>query len=348
MNDTVYVLETGAWLKKDGGSLAVLKGSTVIDRIPGHGMKRLILMGRVSMTSGVVDFLMENKVETVFASPSGRFRARLGVDADSHVERRMAQYSRLQDPRFAAPTARNIVAGKLSNMARLCGRRARDYSSPELAAFTLRLKAAIPPEQEQSLDRIRGYEGLGSRMYFSAFAHLIRNDDFSFNGRNKRPPKDPVNAMLSYVYTVLTMDVLSAIQTVGLDPYLGVLHEISYGRPSLACDLVEEFRPMVADRLVLGLLNRRVVTPEDFLTRNQPFQTYADEGDMVKHRPVEMKPQARTRLMAAYEEMMASTLRVGEDRTKMTIRTLITRQVRLFEASLKDEEKPYQPFEWEG
>lgn len=347
MSDTVYVLETGSWLKKDGGSLSVLKGGTVIDRIPGHGLKRLVLMGRVSMTSGVVDFLMENKVETVFASASGRFRARLGVDADSHVERRMAQYSKLQDPRFAAPTARNIVAGKLANMARLCARRARDYTSNELAAFAVRLKAASPPLEEQSMDRLRGYEGLGSRMYFSAFAHLIRNDDFPFHGRNKRPPKDPMNAMLSYVYTVLTMDVLSAIQTVGLDPYLGILHEVAYGRPSLACDLVEEFRTMVADRLVLGLVNRRLVTPDDFIFRKQEFRSYADEADMVKHRPVEMKPQARTRLMAAYEEMMNSTIRVGEDRKKMTVRTLITRQVRLFEASLKDGGKPYEPFVWD-
>ena len=347
MSESVYVLETGAWLKKDGGSLQVVKGNTVIDRIPGHGLKRLVLMGRVSMTSGVVDFLMENQVETVFASSSGRFRARLGVDAGSHVERRMAQYSRLSDPGFAAAAARSIVAGKLGNMARLCGKRARDYGSGELSMFAVRLKAAVPPPEEPSMDRIRGYEGLGSRMYFSAFAHLIRNDDFPFNGRNKRPPRDPVNAMLSYVYTVLTMDVLSAIQAVGLDPYLGVLHEIAWGRPSLACDLVEEFRPMVADRLVLGLVNRKVVAPDDFIRRSPEVRTYADDGDMARNRPVEMKPQARTRLMAAYEEMMNATVRAGTERSKIKIRTLITRQVRLFDESLKDGGKPYQPFVWD-
>jgi CRISPR-associated protein Cas1 len=345
MSETLYVLEAGAWLKKDGGSLVVIKGKTEIDRIPGHGLKRLILMGRVSMTSGVVDFLLENQVETVFASPSGRFRARLGVDAGRHVDLRRNQYARLSDTAFAARTARTIVAGKIANMATLVTRRARDYASDDLAASALRLMASVPREDGLSMDAIRGHEGLAGRIYFSAFTHLIRNEAFSFTGRNRRPPKDPVNAMLSYVYTVLTMDVLSAIQTVGLDPYLGSLHEIVWGRPSLACDLVEEFRAPVADRLILGLINRRVIDPNDFIRRDTAQTTYTDDEDMALNRPVSMKPQARTRLMAAYEEMMNATLPDGPEKTATRTRTLILNQARRFAEALNGG-APYQPFAW--
>lgn len=346
MSETIYILEQGAWLKKDGGSLMVMKGNILIDRIPGNGLKRLILMGRVSMTSGVVDFLLENKVETVFASPSGRFRARLGVDADSHVERRRSQYLKLSDPEYAAETARCIVAGKITNMASLCARRGRDYGSEDLSASAMRLKASLPPNRELVMDKIRGYEGLASRIYFSAFSLLLRNDSFMFKGRNKRPPLDPVNAMLSYIYTVLTVDVLSAIQTVGLDPYLGTLHEIAYGRPSLACDLVEEFRPAIADRLVLGLLNRKAVSPDDFIYRTPQRKAYADDEDMAANRPVVMKPTARSRLMAAYEEMMNSTVVDGSDHTKIKVRTLILKQARSFSESLLSVDQPYRPFVW--
>lgn len=346
MSETVYVLESGSWLKKDGGSLLVVKGDSVIDRIPGSGLKRLILMGRVSMTSGVMDFLVENRVETVFASSSGRFRARMGIDADSHVELRRSQYFRLSEPLFAAATARNIVAGKITSMARLCARRARDYGSEELSSFALRLKASLPSQNEVSIEKIRGFEGLASRIYFSAFSRLLRNEDFTFNGRNRRPPLDPVNAMLSYVYTVLTVDVLSAIQTVGLDPYLGTLHEIAYGRPSLACDLVEEFRAAVADRLVLGLLNRRVVRQDDFIRRNPVQKAYANEDDMAKNRPVEMKPSARSRLVEAYEELMNSYITDAGEQTRIKARTVISRQARRFAESLKTGAEPYQPFIW--
>jgi CRISPR-associated protein Cas1 len=346
MSDTVYVIEPGAWLKKDGGSLKIVKGSTEIDRIPGSGLKRLILMGRVSMTSGVVEFLLKNRIETVFASSTGKFRARLGVDADSHVELRRNQYFRLSDPEFAAATARNIVAGKIASQAGLLARRARDYGSEALAEAAVRLKAVSPPSHGTSMEKIRGFEGLASRIYFTAFSELIRNEGFQFDGRNKRPPKDPVNAMLSYIYTVLTMDVLSAIQTAGLDPYLGTLHEIDWGRPSLACDLVEEFRTGISDSLVLGLVNRRAVTPEDFIFRDPSVKAWTDDEDMAKNRPVEMKPAARSRLMAAYETMVNSTVPVGTGTPKMRVRTLFIRQARAFAESLKADSEPYRPFEW--
>ena len=123
-------------------------------------------------------------------------------------------------------------------------------------------------------------EGAGTRTYYAEFGRLIRNPSFSFNGRNRRPPRDPVNALLSFVYTLLTNDVQSAIKARGLDPYLGTLHEISYGRPSLACDLVEEYRCPLGDRMVLGLINRKMIRPDDFVYKNQPPDNFIDEREM--------------------------------------------------------------------
>jgi len=185
---------------------------------------------------------------------------------------------------------------------------------------------------------VRGIEGAGTRIYFNMFNHLIRNDKFDFRGRNRRPPLDPVNALLSFVYTLLTNEVLSAISICGMDPYMGSLHEISYGRPSLACDLVEEYRAPLGDRLVLSLLNRKMVNPDDFVYRSPRKLTFADEQEMKKNRPVEMKPYLFKAFLSSYEAMMTG---------RNSYRTIIRKQVRGFADYLKNpEEMRYQPFSW--
>lgn len=176
---------------------------------------------------------------------------------------------------------------------------------------------------------------------------MIRNERFTFNGRNRRPPLDPVNALLSFVYTLLTNEVTSAINACGLDPYMGALHEISYGRPSLACDLVEEYRTFLGDRLVLGLINRKVMTPDDFIYRKSSQKTYADEEEMKVRRPVEMRPPVRRAFLSAYEQMMERTVGRGREPGRTTYRRLILSQVRAFGDYLQEPEKVYSPFVWD-
>ena len=153
--------------------------------------------------------------------------------------------------------------------------------------------------------------------------------------------------MLSFVYTLLTNEVTSAINACGLDPYMGALHEISYGRPSLACDLVEEYRAFLGDRLVLGLVNRNSITPEDFIFRNPTQRAYADEKEMKARRPVEMRPPIRRALVAAYEHMMKRTVSREPDAGKTSYRRLIMDQVRDFGNYLQHPEKAYSPFIWD-
>ena len=346
--DAVYVLEPGSYLRREGETLKVVKGKTVIDQVPATGLKRLTLIGYVSLSGGVLDFLIANRVETVFMTPTGRFRARLALDEHRHVALRKAQYLLLSENEFALKTAKTMVAGKLENMTRFLLLRARQYGDEKLGNAAVKLRATVTHAGEAGdLDALRGLEGLGSRTYFQVFTALILNESFSFTGRNRRPPLDPVNALLSFVYTMLTNEVLSAIKACGLDPYLGALHEVSYGRPSLACDLVEEYRSFLGDRLVLGLINKKVIRPDDFVYRKKPPSNFVDEEEMKAKRPVEMKPAISRAFISAYEEMMKRSLNYPPLEKKITYRWLILQQVRSFARYLEDPQRSYRPFIWE-
>jgi CRISP-associated protein Cas1 len=308
-----------------------------------------MLIGHVSLSGPVLDYLINSRVETVFVTPTGRFRARLVLDEHRHVALRKAQYLRLSDNGFSLQTAGVIVAGKLANLRRMLQLRAGQYGDDTLKVSAARLR---PMERAAgdagNMERLRGIEGAGTRTYYSVFYKLIRNPQFAFNGRTRRPPLDPINALLSFAYTLITNEVLSAIKTVGLDPYLGSLHEESYGRPSLACDLVEEYRAYLADRLVLGLINRQMIRPDDFVIRGRPPAEFTDDDEMELRRPVEMKPAVCRAFIAAYEEMMGSSVSYPPFGKKVSHRWLIVNQVRAFAEYLQDPSKPYTPFIWEG
>lgn len=349
MTEAVYVLEPGSYIRREGLALKVVKEGETVDNIPADGLKRLILVGHVSLSGAVLDYLIQNRVETVFLTPTGRFRARLMPDEHKHVSLRRAQYLTLSDPQRALPIAVAIVRGKAENCMQMLIRRASDYQAPELrkAAASIR-PMVLQAGRAQSLSELRGIEGAIARVYYAAFPGMIRNPLFPFNGRSRRPPLDPINALLSFAYTMVTNEVLSAIKTIGLDPYLGALHEEQYGRPSLACDLAEEYRCFIADRLVLGIVNRRRITPEDFVYRGKPPAEFTDEEEMRRRRPVEMKPAVCKAFIASYEETMQRSIFYPPLSKKVNLRWLIVNQVRRFAESLEHPENEYQPFVWEA
>lgn len=347
--EKVYVLEPGSYLRREGVLLKVVKEGKTIEQIPAEGLKRLILVGYVSLSGGVLDFLIRQRIETVFITPTGRYRARLAIDEHKHVSLRTAQYRRLTDNLFALKTAVIIVAGKIENMHRLMLLRARQYKENDLRNAAARLAVLkANAAKAENMELLRGLEGAATRIYYGAFRQFIRNEAFVFNGRSRRPPLDPVNAMLSFVYTLLTNEVLSAIKTAGLDPYLGSLHEISYGRPSLACDLVEEYRCFLGDRLVLGLINRKAVTPDDFIFRKSSPVEFTDETELKSRRPVEMKPAISRAFIASYEQMMSRKVLYAPLGKELEYRRLILNQARQFAQYLEKPEQPYMPFIWES
>ena len=346
--ESIYVLEPGSYLRREAGTLKIVKDGGVIDEIPLTGLKKLILVGRVSLSGGLLDSLIQNRVETVFMTPTGRFRARLGLDEHKHVALRKAQYLHLSDPAFVLATARLIVAGKIENMARLLLLRARQYRIDELGLVVVKLRGLKAHVAEAAdTDVLRGIEGAATRLYYEAFRFLLRNPSFTFEGRNRRPPLDPVNALLSFVYTLLTNEVLSSVKSVGLDPCLGSLHDVSYGRPSLACDLVEEYRSFLGDRLVLGLINRKALDSNDFVYRSPAPAEFVNEDEMKEKRPVEMKPAVGRTFIAAYEEMMKRNILYAPLGKKIAYRWLILHQVRAFGDYLENPEKQYNSFLWE-
>lgn len=339
--ESAYIIEPGAYIRRQGESLRIYKSKELIREIPAAGLKRLILSGYLSLSGPVLDFLIKNRIETVFITPTGRFRARLTLDEHRHVALRQAQYLGLGDQTIKQNVARMIVSGKITNSLKLMMRKNRERPENALKPVMAQLKSLLERlDSASDLALITGIEGAAARCYFNGFAHLITNNDFGFRGRNRRPPKDPVNALLSFVYTLLTNEVLSAINTVGLDPYLGALHEIAYGRPSLACDLVEEYRAFLGDRFVLSLINRRMVTADDFVCR----QVNQDSSDDPKSFPVLMKPMISQTFIRAYEEMMNRRIYYPPSQEHLTYRGIIGQQVRRFAEYLKNPESTYVPF----
>ncbi len=324
--EILYVLEPGSYMRASGDALLVEKEGKILRQIPAEGLERLTLIGRCSMTGAVLDFLIERSIDTVFMTLGGRFRARLLLDGAGHVRLRQLQYKRLGDKGFCTKTAKGIVSNKIRRQYELILKKAYREKSRELRALVVQLKALRKRAQLASnLDEIRGIEGAAARVLYQGFGLLIKNREFSFSGRNKRPPLDPVNALLSFVYTLFTNEVLNAIKACGLDPYLGALHEPLSGRPSLACDMVEEWRA-TAENFVLTIINKRMVSQSDFIKTGR------------KERPIEMTPSFMRALIKAYEKKMSMQVPFRDGR--LELRWVIHQRIRDFISYLEDEDSP--------
>lgn len=244
--------------------IVVERGGAVIQTLPIDRIEQLIVVGDIPITPAARRRIAREGVDTVFVTPGGRFVGRL-IGAGSRAgARRLAQVRTLSDPDAALRWAREIVSAKIRNqhtLLRMRQRRARD----EVVANALaRMRAlATAAETSANIDALRGTEGMAARLYFGGLGKLVLHPGLQFTGRNRRPPRDPINACLSFLYTVLVTRVETAVLVSGMDPFAGALHTASRGAPSLALDLAEELRPVV-DQLVLTLVNRRQLGPDDF------------------------------------------------------------------------------------
>ncbi len=269
--NSLYVTTQGAWLACDGQSVDVRVEKESKMRVPIQTLASIVCFGQVSCSPFLLGLCAENGVKVAFLTEHGRFLARVEGPVSGNVLLRRRQYRWADLPEHASSVTFSIVLAKLANCRSLLLRGAResppgdgvealDRAAKRMAHLADALKPALPVAE------LRGYEGEAARTYFSVFDHLIVGDkeSFFFRNRSRRPPLDNVNALLSFVYTLLTHDMTAALETVGLDPAVGYLHVERPGRPSLALDLVEELRPVIADRLALTLINRRQVSAEGF------------------------------------------------------------------------------------
>ena len=273
----VYVKTQGARIVKEGRHLLVKKGNGIYNTLFTYKLDQLLLFGNIQITHNAMCQLMRNNIDTVFLTQYGRYLGRLAAPESKNVSLHKRQYCRLDNPDFGHRFARSIVAGKLTNMATLLMRIKRSRKIPEAGILAREIQDLMPKlAGADSVDSVRGYEGRGSALYFKGLRHGFV-DDMGFRKRVRRPPTDPVNSVLSLLYTFLMNRVYSAVRIAGLDPYPGFLHSIDYGRYSLVLDLMEEFRAIIADTLTLSLFNLKILQQEDFhievpveATSNQP------------------------------------------------------------------------------
>ena len=283
--NTLYITTQGSFLRLDHDTLRVeLDGETLL-RVPTHHIGGIVCFGRITVSTAVIANCASEGRDLVFMSRGGRFQARVVGPVSGNVLLRMAQHDIHLDQDARMDIARSIVAGKLQNARRVLTRGARETKDPGRqnrlrAAADIHARALRQLEHADSLDEARGLEGEAASAYFFAFSGLIRESGktFAFNGRNRRPPRDPVNALMSFIYALVSTNCVAALEEVGLDPQIGFLHGIRPGRASLGLDLMEEMRPALADRLALTLINRRQVNKQHFIERPGGGVLLNDDG----------------------------------------------------------------------
>jgi len=294
----IYVREQGAVVHRRGERLQITRDGVVLADIPLLHVEQLVLVGNVQLTTPAIAAMLQRGIEVIFLSHNYRFRGRLSGTESGFAALRRAQLQMAQDPNRALAMARWIVQGKLANQRAMLRRwLAQPHAREPEVSQAIQMAIAGLGDMERgaaqadSPDALRGFEGKASALYFGALRRLIK-PEWGFHGRAYHPPPDPFNAVLSFGYALLLKDATTAVQVVGLDLFVGFFHAIEYGRPSMALDLMEEFRPVLVDALVVRLIQRGSLTPGDCL--------FTGRSD----RPVELRPEACERLISAYEQRL--------------------------------------------
>ena len=283
--NTLYITYGNRYLSLDGENVVVMEDKKEIGRIPLHNLQAIVTFGYTGASPALMGACAQRNIELSFMSGNGRFLARVSGEEKGNVTLRKTQYRISEKKEESVKIAKNFILGKVYNARWVLERAARDYSM-RLDAELLKKKSAF---LGQSMNKIRecedagtllGLEGEAASVYFSAFDELIlqQKEDFYFHGRNKRPPLDNVNAMLSFGYSLLAGMCGGALEAVGLDSYVGFFHTDRPGRMLLALDLMEEFRSVMVDRFVLTLINKRIMKPEYFLTKENGAVIMTEEG----------------------------------------------------------------------
>ncbi|MFE8070771.1 type I-C CRISPR-associated endonuclease Cas1c [Marinobacteraceae bacterium S3BR75-40.1] len=288
--NTLYITRQECYLHKERETIVIKQGDEKLGQFPALSLGGILCFGRISMSPYLMGYCADNAIGIAFYTEYGRFLARVQGRQTGNVLLRRTQYRWADDPAKACAVARLSVAAKIANSRSVLLRELRNHgANPSIRKAVEKLAISLRRAKgASSVEEAMGIEGDAAATYFSVFNALLKGSGFAFGGRVKRPPTDPVNALLSFVYSLITQECVSALQGVGLDPYVGFLHKDRPGRASLALDLLEEFRASWADRFVLTLVNRRQVQVNDFITEASGA--------------VRLKEDARKKLLTAYQE----------------------------------------------
>ena len=335
--NTLYVQTQGTYIHLDHDTLKLEVERSTKFQVPLHHLGGIVVFGNVLVSPFLIHRCAEDGRSLVWLTEHGQFRARLAGSTTGNVLLRRSQHSALDSGESTLLIARHIVAGKLQNARSVLMRAAREANDEsDRAALTsaARIHAAAIQSTETvtDLDKLRGIEGYAAKSYFGAFTNMVRTnrDSFTFTERSRRPPRDPINALLSFVYTLLVGECIAACEGVGLDPQMGFLHALRPGRPALALDLMEELRTPLADRLVLTLVNRGQIKPDDFIDR---------PGGAIH-----LTDDARKMLLTAYQKRKQEEVSHTIAGSKVPFGLVIHLQARLLARHLRGDVPTYQPF----
>ena len=347
---TLALMEQGMTLAVEGEQFSIGREGTVVSHVRMAEVDEVLVFGAISLTPAAIAALLQRGIDTVFLTAHGRYRGRLVGKPGRNIELRVAQFERVRDPAVAVPLARSLVGGKVANQRYILLRAQREQKREDLAEAIGSLRRLLEAiEGAGSVEVVRGLEGQGAAVYFGAFGKCIRNPEFSFTKRTRRPPRDPVNAMLSFGYTLLGTVMESSVLRAGLDPMLGVFHTPEYGRPSLMLDLIEEFRPVVVDALTLRVVNRREVAAEDFEELHDDAELAAvgdeeDEEAKGSDRAVWLGPTGRRVFFRAWGRRLRETHFYPVRQQTLTLEEIMQQQVYQLARLLKGEAEQYQAF----
>ena len=326
----LYVQEHSARIGLKGDCLVVKRLEGEDREVKLYDTSQVSIFGNAQLTTQAMRRLMQEGISVSFFSTGGKLLGRATGLASNNIELRVAQYAAARDPAFCLGIARQLVVSKIRNSRTFLRRNHEDLNPGTLDGLK---QLARKASEAEGLDSLLGIEGSAARLYFSEFAGLLsaeENPGFDFHGRNRRPPRDPVNAMLSFAYALLTKDLVNAVAHTGLDPLLGYFHQPRFGRPALALDLMEEFRPLVADSVVVGAINNGIVQERDF------HRTPAG---------VSIKAPARKRFIEAYERRMDQLVTHPVFGYRISYRRVLEVQARLLGRVLLGELEEYPTFQ---
>ena len=326
---TLYLADNGLQLKKISNRILVKKDGSVLREIPVLDLKRIIIFGNNQLSTQLMRFLSGKGIEVAFLSSVGRFKFRVVPETSKNIYLRMAQHDCYRDRSFRVEFSRKIVGAKIRNQRSLIIRYQRNQPEVDLEKHLDTLKKLTKQlGKKESLNEILGMEGFGSKTFFEAYGKLILGG-FEFVNRNYHPPKDPINALLSFGYMMLFNELNSLLEAFGFDVYLGFLHSVRYGRASLANDLMEELRSPVVDRLVLYLINIGAIKPSQFVSKG--------------NKGVLMSDIARETFLSNYEKFMTADFHDAGRKKQTNYRKIIKERVLELERLLlhKSEYSPY-------
>lgn len=341
-----YVMEQGAYLVKEGERIIVKKNKTTLHTLHVFKLEQVVIFGNVSITPAVISYLLRLGIDTVFMSKNGRYKGRLQGPYSKNIGLRKKQFERLSDPKFCFNTAKAIVDGKIGNLRSLLLRVNRTKEGANLEDHIFQLKMLRDKLKDvKDIEEIRGVEGKASAIYFEGFSKGFISETIEFTKRVRRPPTDPVNAILSLGYTFLFNEVMGAVSMIGLDPYLGVFHTVEHGKPSLPLDLMEEWRPVIIDTLMLSLFNLKVIGKGDF-TISKPAVSSEQEEEVqedISDLPVRLTADGMRKFITQFERKMRQKITHHLTGTHLSYRDCIREQIRHFARYLRGNDRLYQP-----